>query len=414
MCERFCVVKTSTRHKTNIGMFDSLGDLDAVNVNQPRGVFQRELCDWAQDSHTVSLFFPVGPTVRAREFDVKIKAFMLHVARRTQPNGTTILAGSLPSECDPSESEWELEKGELRITLRKKQQREWMLPVQVESMGSVQDLRDAQAATAPSNAHASTTSDLRPVPSNAAGPAATAKPQPPAPRRVASATADTSPASGRLSDKYREWDRFDDIGALASVENAGKSADEPGFRLSSSKGVAAMQCTEYVKDREEIELDEELTDRRGELQQSINERLAEAAELKSKGNSLLTSGRFREALNAYITGVETLGMAEHARVLLSARLENALSGLLRDLRSNAAAAALKISEWQVAVECATAVLQTDPNHIKALFRRASAYAARGDEGDSTKAIDDLDALLKLQPQNSAARKLKEDTLQVLS
>lgn len=50
------------------------------------------------------------------------------------------------------------------------------------------------------------------------------------------------------------------------------------------------QCTKYVKDKEEIALDEELADKRGSLQRTFNERAQHAAELKERGNTLLRAG----------------------------------------------------------------------------------------------------------------------------
>ena len=93
-------------------MLDPL-DLDAVNVDQPRGIFVPSICDWAQDSTSVTLFFPLGPAIRARDVQVQIKAAHLQVLQRVaaaQGGGNrVILAGPLFARCDPTESEWELE-----------------------------------------------------------------------------------------------------------------------------------------------------------------------------------------------------------------------------------------------------------------------------------------------------------------
>jgi regulator of sirC expression with transglutaminase-like and TPR domain len=73
-----------------------------------------------------------------------------------------------------------------------------------------------------------------------------------------------------------------------------------------------------------------------------------------------------------------------------------------DLRSNAAAAAIKLGEWDTAVQACGAVLESEPTHAKALYRRATAYEATG---ESAKARADLTALLLAQPSNAAAKKL---------
>ena len=175
---------------------------------------------------------------------------------------------------------------------------------------------------------------------------------------------------------------------------------------------------------------------RSSLQQSLNTRLLEAAEAKEEGNRLLKLGKTQEALEAYLTAEAALEVYESAKVILSGRLCETLDRLLRDIRSNAAAAALKIGEWDAAVAAATAVLNEEPTHEKALYRRASAYLGRreqqrdrrheaegeasvvdgGSEGDDggvegsdaenlCKAREDLQALLKAHPSNLAARKL---------
>ena len=131
--------------------------------------------------------------------------------------------------------------------------------------------------------------------------------------------------AGSLGASYKKWDQFDQIEALAQVremspprtvlastvleppncpralleasltsrlavecaqvENEGLSADEPGMTLrSGGKGAVGIQCTEgqYVKDKEEVALDEDLSAQREKLQQTIHQRLNEAAELKTE------------------------------------------------------------------------------------------------------------------------------------
>ena len=107
-----------------------------------------------------------------------------------------------------------------------------------------------------------------------------------------------------------------------------------------------------------------------------------------------------------------------------------------DLRANAAAAAVKLKEWDLVVEATSSVLkvraptppaaltcrtrlhgtccllltvvaltrQAEPTHAKALFRRATAYEA---QGEHVKARGDLETLLEAQPRNAAARKMLE-------
>ena len=185
-----------------------------------------------------------------------------------------------------------------------------------------------------------------------------------APVAAAAASGGVSKASNSGLGTSTEWDRFDDVSALMGIENEGKSKDEPGFTMRASKGIAAMQCTDYVKDREEVELDQDLDERRTSLQQTINGRLVQAAELKQQGNALLKRGEAEGALVKYLEGESVLEVAENAKVILSARLSTTLDELLRDLRSNAAQAALNLEDWETAISVASAVLDAHKTHPK--------------------------------------------------
>jgi len=204
---------------------------------------------------------------------------------------------------------------------------------------------------------------------------------------------------------------------VLALENEGKSADEPNWMMRSSPGVAAMQATDYVKDKNEIELDRELADKQRELQFSFNERLADAARLKQLGNEQLRQHREYEALHSYIEGANSLElMTGNAAPLLSGRLSATATELRRDLLNNAAQAALKAHEWDAAIDSATAALEliskddsssSNNSRAKALFRRASAYISQGSGVEMARA--DLCQLLELQPQNKAAKALLDTT-----
>ena len=64
-----------------------------------------------------------------------------------------------------------------------------------------------------------------------------------------------------------------------------------------------------------------------QLQQTLNERLLQAADAKTRGNQFFQARRYCEALAAYLEGMDLLGASEHAKVLLSARLEGARHSL---------------------------------------------------------------------------------------
>ena len=391
-------------------------DLDAVTVHQPRIPYADGKVDWAQDTETVQIFLNV-PAVKGRDLLVNIKPQSLEVGLRGG-TGCGLLAGSLGGRCDPSDSEWELMDGELKITLKKALMREWPVPLRMEKLPS--------AVTTPATVHGASS----PAPSADALPSSSKRRVPIADEstderratavegkaavshassagRSSSSVGGVSKASNSgLGNKYREWDRFDDVSALMGIENEGKSKDEPGFTMRASKGIAAMQCTDYVKDREEVELDQDLDERRTSLQQTINGRLVQAAELKQQGNALLKRGEAEGALVKYLEGESVLEVAENAKVILSARLSTTLDELLRDLRSNAAQAALNLEDWETAISVASAVLDAHKTHPKALYRRAMALIRRNErEADARQARADLKLLLHTQPQNSAARAL---------
>ena len=170
---------------------------------------------------------------------------------------------------------------------------------------------------------------------------------------------------------------------------------------------AAIQCTGYFKDKEEVSLDEDLKERQSGLAETFNQRLRDAATLKSRGNGLLADGNPTAALEAYLEGEDLLELLETASVILSGRLAESARVLRRDLRNNGAQAALKLSEWDAAVELASAVLKGEGERCnsKALFRRASACAARAGDGDAASARKDLTRLLEIEPGNGGARKL---------
>jgi len=405
-------------------------DLDAVTVHQPRmpATDIAIALDWAQETDQVKFFLPLVGVLhglRARDLDLKIRASRIEITRRGT-NGKVLAAGTLGGKVDPSECEWEVAKEELVVSLRKTAQREWAHALQLDAL--VEELQPGPtgglAGASSSGAPPSTVPSPPPPPPGAGtakvAAAAPVPPSPPVPHHSPrAATAGSSGkangglgAKGGLGEKYKEWDQFDDLGAMMDVENEGLNPEEPTMTLRSSPGesgkpgVAGLQCTTYVKDKEEIALDEELGAKREALQRSFNETAQHAADLKAKGNELLKQGKAAEALETYLEGEHSLEVITgHATILLSARLAELTRTLLRDLQNNAAQAALGLEEWDEAVRCATAVLEYESAQPKALYRRSLARIGRAAEGDQALARADLKALLRVDPRNGAARKL---------
>ena len=162
----------------------------------------------------------------------------------------------------------------------------------------------------------------------------------------------------------------------------------------------------YVKDKEEIALDEELGQKRTDLQRSFNQTARRAMELKEHGNKLLGQQRTAEALEVYLEGEQSLELITgHAATLLSAQLRELTGTLRRDLQNNGAQAALTLREWDEAIRLSSEVLALETAQPKALYRRAAARVGRAAPGDAELARADLRALLRVQPHNSAAHKL---------
>ena len=394
-------------------------DLDAVTVHQQRRLAPDVSIplDWAQETDVVKFFLPLVGALHglsARDLNLKFRAERLEISRRGT-GGQLLVAGTLGGRCDPSECEWQVLGSELVISLRKSAQREWLHSLLLDEAlpgptgGVVAPSSSAPAlaaAAAPATAPASA-----PMPP----PAAPTKRAPAQmPQRLVPGKADAAAAErkGALADKYHQWDRFDDMSALAQVENAGLDPDAPTMTLRSSPGkdgspnVAGLQCTEYVKDQEEIALDEELGQKRTDLQRSFNQTARRAMELKEHGNKLLGQRRTAEALEAYLEGEQSLELITgHAAILLSAQLRELTGTLRRDLQNNGAQAALTLREWDEAIRLSSEVLALETAQPKALYRRAAARVGRAAPGDTELARADLRALLRVQPHNSAAQKL---------
>ena len=159
--------------------------------------------------------------------------------------------------------------------------------------------------------------------------------------------------------------------------------------------------------------------------------LTNAEELKAEANKHFGLQRWRTALVGYLGGLWFLrrgappcpqlvacglamgqsdsdefkrAMATVADVVRSAEyveVEEQVA-LRNSLHLNMAAAALKLEEWPLAKAACESVLAVDATHPKALFRLAKAHEGEGELG---RAITVVNSLLKLNAQNSEARKL---------
>jgi len=119
-------------------------------------------------------------------------------------------------------------------------------------------------------------------------------------------------------------------------------------------------------------------------------RQVEASSLKASGTDAFKQGKLAEALDLYSDAADYVEgeSAEAAKALY-------ISCLL-----NAAMCSLKLEEFKMAENYCTRALTSDPENVKALFRRGSAKMSMGEFAD---AKVDLRAAVNLDPKDRAIR-----------
>eukprot|EP00658_Telonema_sp_P-2_P069211 TRINITY_DN5831_c0_g1_i2.p1 TRINITY_DN5831_c0_g1~~TRINITY_DN5831_c0_g1_i2.p1 ORF type:complete len:451 (+),score=158.81 TRINITY_DN5831_c0_g1_i2:152-1504(+) len=115
-------------------------------------------------------------------------------------------------------------------------------------------------------------------------------------------------------------------------------------------------------------------------QKQINDQVKYARDCakraKDEGNQLFRAGKLSQAVEKYDRAAESLAM--------DATVEG--QEIVRQCRTNAAACLLKQEDWEEAEERCDEVLEADPCHLKALFRRGQARIGLGMRAD---ALEDL-------------------------
>ena len=118
------------------------------------------------------------------------------------------------------------------------------------------------------------------------------------------------------------------------------------------------------------------------MDKSAEEGSAEKAlELKDQGNQQLMKGHFLEAIGLYS---EALEYAPTSAIILS----------------NRAQAYIKVENYGLAMNDATAALEFDPSYVKAYYRRGSAQFALGHYKDARK---DFRKVCTVKPKDKDAR-----------
>ena len=111
---------------------------------------------------------------------------------------------------------------------------------------------------------------------------------------------------------------------------------------------------------------------------------------KARGNKLVSTGNFEAASNSYTDALISLPDESY---LVPTRLA---------LLTNRALCYLAIKKFEECRADCDAALQLDDKSVKAFYRRAQAYGAMN---ELKKGIQDLKAVLNLDPKNKAAKRL---------
>jgi len=125
--------------------------------------------------------------------------------------------------------------------------------------------------------------------------------------------------------------------------------------------------------------------------------LANATELKNRGNEAFKSGKSELAVDLYAEAA----VAARAAANESGSRE-AATALSISLHANSAAAYLKLERWEGVMTSATHALDLEPTNPKALYRRAVAYQRLGQRANARK---DILQCIKLDPKNKEAREV---------
>ncbi|GAB5030464.1 unc-45 family protein [Nannochloropsis oceanica] len=138
--------------------------------------------------------------------------------------------------------------------------------------------------------------------------------------------------------------------------------------------------------------------------------------LKQRGNALYAQKKYDEAIKAYDEAIASLSVAAGSSSSSDEKEvhENVkeISKLRGTLLANRAACYLQTKRWEACILDASEALESDRQHVKALYRRAQAYEALG---TFEKAFQDLRLAVNLDPNSQelvrAAHRLREATQQ---
>lgn len=123
-------------------------------------------------------------------------------------------------------------------------------------------------------------------------------------------------------------------------------------------------------------------------QMSPDEKIAEALKMKDEGTSFFKEKRFEEAVGAYNEAADFVGEVQEGEGV----------DLWVTCKLNCAQASISSKDYASAVHFAGEALSKSPSNVKGLYRRG---VARNHLGLAEEALSDLNAALKLDPENKA-------------
>ncbi|KAL6079645.1 DDB1- and CUL4-associated factor 8 [Balamuthia mandrillaris] len=138
-----------------------------------------------------------------------------------------------------------------------------------------------------------------------------------------------------------------------------------------------------------------------ELEEADMELIAMANEMRTNGNTYFNQGEYEASLEEYERAISHLSSFEAS----SSRVQRKKDKCKFLCMLNKTACLLKLEQWDRVIHDCTELLQSQPNSIKALFRRAKAYIAKG-EWD--KALPDLEQAHRIMPRNTEVNNLLEE------
>ncbi|KAH9605673.1 hypothetical protein KSS87_021524 [Heliosperma pusillum] len=121
--------------------------------------------------------------------------------------------------------------------------------------------------------------------------------------------------------------------------------------------------------------------------------LSEVKDLKDRGNSFFRQNYFDRAATCYDDACKLLSLSIGVHEGDDVK---SISDIAVSLNSNLAACALKLEEYQAALDLCSMILDTFPQNVKALFRRAMAFMKLK---RFSEAVLDLNGALVVEPKN---------------